>query len=444
MTSTGRRRSAVTPPKPVPKPSRAKRTPRRRSTFSRLSSSSRAMPGPSWVSSIIRDPGASPCRVSSSSMEVSVVCDRSSRRRAAMRTATDVRRPARDRSAAWTTASSSIQRPSAAVRSPSSATRRNSAGVKSEPCPDRQRACADRAVIRPSDSATTGWCRSANSLRCRAVRSRAATSARRTTSCCIWGAYSSTRSLPAALARYIARSALRRSSPAPRPGSAKATPMEAATRTSLPSMSYGWESRSRSRSASSTMCRSRAARSLTPSPMISAANSSPPSRAAVSPLRTASCSRRAAWTRSSSPAWWPMVSLTALKPSRSMKSTAVPWSEVRRPASACPTRRVNRARLGRSVSGSCSALCCNWACRRTRSVTSRLLRMRPPWCRLTVDSTLSQPPPPDRNRYSIRVVGSAGGPAARKRRSSCRTPGRSSGWISAASSRPTSSCGRRP
>ena len=35
---------------------------------------------------------------------------------------------------------------------------------------------------------------------------------------------------------------------------------------------------------------------------------------------------------SSSPAWWPMVSLTALKPSRSMKSTAVPRSVARRPA----------------------------------------------------------------------------------------------------------------
>ena len=69
--------------------------------------------------------------------------------------------------------------------------------------------------------------------------------------------------------------------------------------------------------------------------------------------RTASWSLRAAWTRSSSPAWWPTVSLTALKPSRSMKSTAVPRSPARRPPSAWPTRSVNRARLGRSVSGSC-------------------------------------------------------------------------------------------
>ena len=185
---------------------------------------------------------------------------------------------------------------------------------------------------------------------------------------------------------------MRSSSAAPRPGSAKATPMEAATRTSLPSMRYGWESVIRSRSAISWIWCSRAVRSRPPSPTISAANSSPPSRAAVSPGRTASWSLRAAWTSSSSPAWCPMVSLTALKPSRSMKSTAVSRSEERRPDSAWPTRSVNRARLGRSVSGSCSALCCSWAWRRTRSVTSRLLKIRPPWWRLTVDSTLSQPP----------------------------------------------------
>lgn len=47
------------------------------------------------------------------------------------------------------------------------------------------------------------------------------------------GAYSSTRSLPPALARYIARSALRMRSVGLMAGSAKATPMEAATRTSL-------------------------------------------------------------------------------------------------------------------------------------------------------------------------------------------------------------------
>ncbi len=67
------------------------------------------------------------------------------------------------------------------------------------------------------------------------------------------------------------------------PGSAKATPMLAATRTSLPLMRYGWDRVVRSRSAISRTWNSRALRSRLPSPVISAANSSPPSRAAVSP-----------------------------------------------------------------------------------------------------------------------------------------------------------------
>ncbi len=200
----------------------------------------------------------------------------------------------------------------------------------------------------------------------------------------------------------------------------------------------------RSRSAISRTWYSRAPGSRLPSPRISAANSSPPRRAAVSPARTESWSLRAASTSSSSPAWWPMVSLTALKPSRSMKSTAVLWSPARRPVRAWRTRRVNRARLGRSVSGSCSALCWSWAWSRTRSVTSRLLRMSPPWWRLTVDSTLSHSPPPDLKRHSMRVVGSSVGGAARKRRTSWTTRPRSSGWIRVASSVPTSSSASRP
>ncbi len=49
-------------------------------------------------------------------------------------------------------------------------------------------AWAETEVIRPVSSATTGWCSSANSPSCRAARRRVASSAFRTTSCCIWGA----------------------------------------------------------------------------------------------------------------------------------------------------------------------------------------------------------------------------------------------------------------
>ena len=52
------------------------------------------------------------------------------------------------------------------------------------------------------------------------------------------------------------------------------------------------------------------------------ANSSPPSRASVSPGRSASCRRGPIWRRTSSPAWWPSVSLSSLKPSRSISSSA--------------------------------------------------------------------------------------------------------------------------
>ena len=130
------------------------------------------------------------------------------------------------------------------------------------PWAERQRAWAATAVTRPLASSTTGWCSSANSPSCRAARSRVGQlGAGVPTSACIWGAYSSTRPLPAALARYIARSALRIRSPGLMPGSAKATPMEAATRTSLPSTRYGWERVIRSRSAISWIWYSRALRS---------------------------------------------------------------------------------------------------------------------------------------------------------------------------------------
>ncbi|CAM5401259.1 hypothetical protein SGRI78S_03362 [Streptomyces griseus subsp. griseus] len=101
------------------------------------------------------------------------------------------------------------------------------------PWAERQRAWAATAATEPLARWTTGWWSRANSPSRRAVRSRVASSERRTTSACICGAYSSTRSLPPALARYIARSALRMRSVGLMAGSAKATPIEAATLTSL-------------------------------------------------------------------------------------------------------------------------------------------------------------------------------------------------------------------
>ena len=82
-------------------------------------------------------------------------------------------------------------------------------------------------------------------------------------------------------------------------------------------------------------------------------NSSPPKRATVSPGRSTSTSRAASRQSSSSPAPWPSESLTSLKRSRSMNSTAT--EVLRREAwfSASDRRSISSVRLGRPVSGSC-------------------------------------------------------------------------------------------
>src|SRR4051794_41984504 len=71
-------------------------------------------------------------------------------------------------------------------------------------------------------------------------------------------------------------------------------------------------------------------------------SSSPPKRATVSLTRSASAIRGATRRSSSSPAPWPRLSLTILKPSRSTKSTAV----------ADPVRREGRRGGGRGGGGS--------------------------------------------------------------------------------------------
>ena len=79
------------------------------------------------------------------------------------------------------------------------------------------------------------------------------------------------------------------------------------------------------------------------------ANSSPPSRATASSARTSPCSVCATHTSSSSPAGWPCVSLTALKPTRS-KSTSPTRPSVR--ASSAAERSENPSRFRQPVSGS--------------------------------------------------------------------------------------------
>ena len=92
-----------------------------------------------------------------------------------------------------------------------------------------------------------------------------------------------------------------------------------------------------------------------------------PSRAAVSPVRMCACRRYATITSSSSPASWPWVSLTALKPSISRKHTASPCCSLHARAMVWARRSGNRARLGRRVSGSKCAWRsrCSWWCLRS-------------------------------------------------------------------------------
>ncbi len=127
------------------------------------------------------------------------------------------------------------------------------------------------------------------------------------------GSASSERLPPADLARYMVMSALRSTSAAVRsPAGPSTMPRLPRTMRSRPSMLIGVTSAFMMRSASSSTFRS------VPGPVVRATNSSPPSRATISPGAVAQdWSRSATSTSSRSPAAWPRLSLMVLKPSRS-------------------------------------------------------------------------------------------------------------------------------
>ncbi len=97
------------------------------------------------------------------------------------------------------------------------------------------------------------------------------------------------------MARYIAASASRISSPGSSPPRAMAIPMLVVTKCSLPARTNGRVNTAAIRSASSIASRSLVSSSSR------IPNSSPPNRATVSLVRTACLSRGAAAARSSSP-----------------------------------------------------------------------------------------------------------------------------------------------
>ena len=175
---------------------------------------------------------------------------------------------------------------------------------------------------------------------------------------------------------YIATSALRISASAasspPSPAlSETAMPTLARMNTSLPSKANG--------TSSICMIRSATSAAWIPSPPSSRriANSSPPSRAAVSAARSTFFSRSPTWSRSPSPAACPSESLIVLKSSMSMNSTAIGFASRSCRSIACSTRSRNSARLARLVTGSWNAWCCSCRSNCLRSVMSRVLSTIP-------------------------------------------------------------------
>ena len=181
--------------------------------------------------------------------------------------------------------------------------------------------------------------------------------------------------LPPCLATYMAMSA-RRSSSSPdgvsSPARTHAVPRLARTVTLRPATTTGSDSAVSRRSASASTSTSSSHRT---------ANSSPPSRATVSAARVASPRRSPTATSNASPAWWPKESLTALKSSRSISTTATPRSWRRCRSSACATRSRNRARLARPVSASWNARKRSCACCATMSIAIRRLSVTTSSCR---------------------------------------------------------------
>ena len=124
------------------------------------------------------------------------------------------------------------------------------------------------------------------------------------------------------------------------------------------------------------------------------ANSSPPSRATVSPVRTLSWIRRPTSHSSSSPTGCPRVSLTNLKSSRSATSTATEVELRWRSCIACSRRSENSARLGRPVRGSRNAMSA------TVSSSCRFSSRRVNW-RSSAAETRTRPGDEDRARSRV-------------------------------------------
>ena len=188
----------------------------------------------------------------------------------------------------------------------------------------------------------------ANSSRSSASRRSVSSCSAETACWCIVLSNTSYRALPRCFARYMARSASRiTSSGRSYSGELIAIPMLADDATSCPEILQGCCSVLTIREA--TVLAN--PRSLTSSNRI--VNSSPPSRATMSPGRTQASSRRAVMLSNRSPLLCPIPSLTTLRRSMSTNSTAyaLSWSRPARPMARW-TISVKKVRFGSPVSPS--------------------------------------------------------------------------------------------
>ena len=106
-------------------------------------------------------------------------------------------------------------------------------------------------------------------------------------------------------------------------------------------------------------------------------NSSPPKRATMSPGRRWARSRGATARSSSSPAWWPRLSLISLKWSRSRKRIPTGEPETVARSSASLSESTKLSRLGRPVSESWRAARVSRSSAALRSVMSPHVMIRP-------------------------------------------------------------------
>ena len=315
-----------------------------------------------------RQSGASPDWASASS---TVSSRRPCRNWASDRfTATVTSCPASRQARAWRQASRSTQSPIGTISPHSSATGRNSCGSSRPRSGWRQRIRASTPITRPLPTSSSDWYSSTNSPRSSAWRKRCWSSPRSITRAFISGLKKRKLLRPLCLAWYMATSAwcIRVSTSVPSVGQ-MATPIETDSEKVLPPTSTGRAT------ACITACATWAAWSAPPMSASSTTNSSPPRRLMVSTRRTQPRRRAATSRRTASPAWWPLWSLIALKRSRSRKSTAKLSRWRRQVASAWCMRSRNRARLGRPVSGSCSAWWRTWSSTRLRSLISDSMAM---------------------------------------------------------------------